>query len=325
MGGRTICDVAGLLVAVAVATTGCTSAGPAPSTSTTVASPSPETSSRPVPSVTPTATSMPPTPTGSTSVTASPREVALAAQFTAFIGAGAPGDCDDSSWEAPIDALPYLGLPRYRIDAVLGAVEPLCLVGFDLAREIGLGLVAPDGSLRTLTVVLTGSGRPVDLLDGPDEVVGYGVELSTVTEGSVDWWIRPDAPAGEYRFVAVQDPLVTSASVWVAPGTEPRLHPLPTDDLDKRRFAASGFPPGPTAFGVYRDTMVPGEEGDGGTIFELVADLGVIDLDASGAAVLDVPVNRLEVGEWYCVDSPSLAHRCAGGDGYVDAEYVPYG
>lgn len=258
------------------------------------------------------------------SAAAAPGVQVLAEQFTAFIGAGAPGDCDDSAWSQPLTSVPYVGLPDQRVDAVLGSVEPLCLVGFDLEREVTLAIVIPDGTVRILDVALAGAGRPTDLLGGPDDVVGFGVAHDTVTEGSLDWWIRPDAPVGEYGFVAGQDGLVASGSTWVASGTVPSLEAVPADDVAWRRFAVSGFPSGPAAFGVYRDTQVAPDGSVEGSVFELVADLGVLEVDTTGALVLDVPVDDLVPGEWYCVDSPVLADRCAGGMGFLDPGYVPW-
>ncbi|MBY5163489.1 hypothetical protein [Salsipaludibacter albus] len=313
--------IAGLVVAamvIGLAACGTTTADDTTS-STRSTSPVVETASSSGPSPVTRSTS-----TAPSSPAAAPGVQVLAEQFTAFIGAGAPGDCDDSLWDQPLTSLPYVGLPEQRVDAVLGSVEPVCLVGFDLDLEITLAIALPDGTVRTLGVFLTGAGRPVDLLGGPDDVVGFGVAHDTVTEGSLDWWIRPDAPGGEYVFVAGQDGLVASGSVWVSPGTVPSLEAVPADDVAWRRFAVSGFPSGPAAFGVYRDTRVVPDQSDGGSVFELVADLGERDVDTTGALVLDVPVDDLVPGEWYCVDSPVLADRCAGGMGFLDPGYVPW-
>lgn len=246
----------------------------------------------------------------------------LAGQFTAFIGAGDAG-CDDSTWQESVEVLPWVGLTDRREQAVLGAVETVCLLGFDITRGIALEVSTPDGDVHTREVVLgEDGGGPVDLLAAAGPILGFGLDFGGWTQGSIGWWIAPDSPVGVYELVAVQDGAAATASVQVAAGSSAWLFPVPTDDPAVRRFSASGFPPGPAAFGVYRDTMQDG--GEDGRVYELVTEVGVVTFDERGAGIVDVAVADLPSGEWLCVDSPVLAERCSGGFGYVDADVVPW-
>lgn len=242
------------------------------------------------------------TATTASATTLAPRSVGLAPQFAKYVGGGAGEDCTDLGFEYfPPPAGPYVGPVDVERGFEQGGVATLCVRGFTDDVPIAVEVAWPTGERSSFEVVLDGTyqGVTADPLDGNTV---HGVWTAEEYDAWRVRWVMPStSPVGTYHMTAIQDSVVSDATMSVV---EPRRGYLAMVDppeyeglvsTDRPQWAALGFQPdGVLDVGLY--TM-----GDGGRMWELVEPLPQVRLDEGGGGIVEVSLAGYEPGRSYCV------------------------
>lgn len=257
----------------------------------------------------------------------------LAGQFTAFLG-GVPHmqfpDCTDFAADLP-DEVPHIGTLTGDDHVAVGVGATLCLGGFAADAPIALAVQWPDGD-RTVTLDLAALDGPVDLRTVESNVDERRARALVVpstdarrpavrsrSAGDVQWatlrWdLPPGVGTGAWVVTAAQGDVVATARMTAGPAADTVLRLEHAPDAGPARFRASGFPSGETAVGLYRvqlpSGVAPGEVGE--ATMTLVDELDPLEVDASGAAFLEVDLGSHGPGAW-CVVTSVTGEVCAGG------------
>ncbi|MBY5163487.1 hypothetical protein [Salsipaludibacter albus] len=257
----------------------------------------------------------------------------LAGQFTAFLG-GVPHmqfpDCSDFAAELP-DELPHVGTVSGDEHVSIGVGATLCLGGFAADAPIALAVQWPDGE-RTVTLDLAALDGPVDLRTVESNADPRRARTLVVpsTEGTqpaarsrstgdvqwatLRWDLPPGVGPGGWVVTAAQGDVVATARMTAGPAADTVLRLEHAPDAGRALFRASGFPSGASAVGLYRvelpSGLAPGEVGE--ATMTLVDELDPLEVDASGAAFLEVDLGSHGPGAW-CVVTSVTGEVCAGG------------
>jgi len=228
----------------------------------------------------------------------------LGGQLAAWAGGGDPTACElDRLVDDPPDV--YFGLGWLATTATRGAMVEICALGFVDDIPITAEIQTPSG--RVINVTYEGAAYPLNDIRATG-LLGF------------DWWIGPDYDLGTYRITATQRGLRTG---WEFELIEPsRAFIQRVDGSKPSVHVVGGLEPGQARFGIYRDTEVyapPNQVGgcDICTVFELVEELRLVNVDATGVVVLTVP-SDLPPGI-YCISSPHFEESVGTQDECADA------